>query len=82
MPVIANFCGIIIRLLNLRPLGQRLHAFHGDEELVVDLYDLRVLSGHFPEPLGRMVLDWARSHRYEILAGLHRLEAQGRPVLV
>jgi hypothetical protein len=79
MPVIANFCGIIIRLLNLRPLGQRLHAFHGDEEMVVDLYDLRVLSGQFPDPLTRLVLDWARSHRYEILSGLHRLEATGRP---
>lgn len=79
MPVIANFCGIIIRLLNLRPLGQRLHAFLGDEELVVDLYDLRILYGHFPEPMTRLVLDWARSHRYEILAGLHRLESHARP---
>ncbi|MBL9138172.1 MAG: DUF4160 domain-containing protein [Verrucomicrobiales bacterium] len=82
MPVIANFCGIIIRLLNLRPLGHRIHAFLGEEELVVDLYDLRVLSGHFPEPMARLVLDWVRSHRYEILVGLHRLEGRVRPALV
>lgn len=76
MPVLAKFCGIVIRLLSLRTLGPRIHAFYGDEELVVDLDDLRVVSGHMPDRIGRMVLTWARQHREEILAGLGRLQVQ------
>ena len=72
MPVIARFSGIIIRLLCLGAVGHRLHAFHGDDELVVDLDDLRVVNGNATGRVGRQVLAWARQHRYEILAGLAR----------
>ena len=72
MPVIARFCGIVIRLLCLRTLGTRLHAFHGDSEMVVDLASLRVIEGNVPERERRMVLEWARAHQSELLAGLWR----------
>lgn len=75
MPVLAKFCGVVIRLLCLQSMGHRLHAFHGDDELVVDLDEMRVLSGRLPERLTRMVLAWARQHRYEILAGLRTVRA-------
>ncbi len=70
MPVLAKFCGIVIRLLSVTVFGPRLHAFYGDDELVLDLDDLRVVSGRVPERIGRMILAWARQHRAEILAGL------------
>lgn len=72
MPVIARFGGIVIRLLCLGVFGHRLHAFHGDDELVVDLDALRIVSGSAPDRISRQVLAWARQHRYQILAGLAR----------
>lgn len=73
MPVIAEFGGVIIRLLRLRSLGHRLHAFYGDDELVVDLAELRVVEGLLPERIGRQVMEWARQHRLEILRAYPRL---------
>ncbi len=69
MPVVARFCGIVIRLLCLGTLGMRLHAFHGDGEMVLDLRSLRVLQEEVSEPVKRMVLDWAKAHQGEIMAG-------------
>lgn len=88
MPVLAKFCGIVIRLLSVPSFGHRIHAFYGDDELVVDLEDLRVVSGRLPDRVGRMVLAWARQHREEILAGLGVLRGSSNvarsrsPVLV
>lgn len=70
MPVLAKFCGIVIRLLSLRPMGPRLHAFYGDHEMVLDLDEIRVVSGMLPDRASRMAIAWARQHREEILAGL------------
>lgn len=67
MPVLAKFGGIVIRLLCLHPMGARLHAFYGDEELIVDVDDVRVVSGWAPDRVARQVLAWARQHRREIL---------------
>lgn len=75
MPVIARFGGIIIRLLCLGTFGHRLHAFHGNDELVVDLDGLRIVNGSAPDRISRQVLAWARQHRYEILAGIARRPA-------
>src|SRR5262245_28820674 len=67
MRVLAKLCGIVIRLLKLRPFGSRLHAFYVNDELVVDLDEVRVVSGRLPDRAMRMVLAWARQHRREIL---------------
>jgi len=67
MPVIARFCGVVIRLLVLQPMGTRIHAFHGDGELVVDLKTLRVIQGALPGSLGELVMDWVRNHQLELL---------------
>lgn len=73
MPVIARFCGIVIRLLCLRTLGTRLHAFHGNSEMIVDLASLRIIEGNVPARESRMVMAWAKMHQRELLAGLWRL---------
>jgi len=70
--VIARFCGIVVRLLCLGQFGTRLHAFHGDSELVVDLSTLRVLSDTTPEWVRFTVLSWAEDHQPELLRGTWR----------
>jgi len=72
MPVIARFCGIVIRMLSLRAFGVRLHAFHGDGEMVVDLKTLRIIEGNLPEAVKELVLAWVRLHQQELLGGYRR----------
>jgi hypothetical protein len=72
MPVIAKFCGIVIRIMWLRSLGTRLHAFHGDSEMVVELATLRIVDENVTEPVKKMVMEWARAHQRELLAGWWR----------
>ena len=69
MPVIARFCGIVIRLLTLQSFGTRLHAFHGDSELIVDLASLRIIDGAVPLGVQEMILAWARAHQKQLLSG-------------
>lgn len=82
MPVLAKFCGVVIRLLCLRSLGARLHACYGDSEMVIDLANGNVLQDEMPERIRRMVLAWAKQHRAEIDSTLHRCRrAAGVPAL-
>ena len=72
MPVIARFYGIVIRMLSLLTFGVRLHAFHGDGEMVVDLKTLRVIEGTLPEAIRELVLAWIGLHQKELLGGYWR----------
>ena len=81
MPVIAKFCGIVIRLLTLRGFGTRLHAFHGDSELVVDLATLRIIDGAVPLVIQQMVMAWAKQHQKELMSGWWQEAPQGHNTL-
>ncbi len=67
MPVLAKFCGIVIRKLIDRTLGTRLHAIYGDSELVVGLSPLRVIQGDVPPWVRDWTLQWVRQHQDELL---------------
>ncbi|HNU52377.1 MAG TPA: DUF4160 domain-containing protein [Verrucomicrobiota bacterium] len=82
MPVIARFCGIVIRLLCVRCLGPRMHAFYGDSELVVHVPTLRVVQGDVPVRIRELVLLWARRHHRELLMDVDLLQRGQRPVAI
>jgi len=67
MPVIAKFCGIVIRLLIDRTFGTHVHAFYGDSELVIGLNPLRVIQGDAPSWVQEWVLHWLGHHQSELL---------------
>ncbi|MCX6930174.1 MAG: DUF4160 domain-containing protein [Verrucomicrobia bacterium] len=67
MPVIAKFCGIVIRLLIDRTFGTHVHAFYGDHELVVGLDPPRVIQGDAPPWVQEWVLWWVGHHQTELL---------------
>jgi hypothetical protein len=81
MPVIARFCGIVIRLLTLQSFGTRLHAFHGDSELVVDLASLRIIDGHVPAGVQDLILSWAKAHQRELLSRWWHTPSESCPEL-
>ena len=67
MHVVARFSGIVIRMLYLRGMGARLHAFYGEGEMVVELATLRILQVDVPPHVSRLVLAWAARHQRELL---------------
>jgi len=67
MPVLAKFYGIVIRMLCLRSLGARLHAFYGDAEMVIDLSSLRVVDGDLPAGIRQLVMAWAEQHQASLM---------------
>ena len=58
MPVLAKFCGIVMRLLIDRTFGTHVHAFYGDFELVIGVNPLRVIQGDAPSWVREWALDW------------------------
>ena len=67
MPVIAKFCGIVMRLLIDQTFGTRVHALYGDSELVIGLNPLRVIQGDVPWWVRDWSLWWVGHHKSEVL---------------
>ena len=82
MPVIARFYGIVIRMLFLRSMEARFHAFYGDNELVVGLTPLRIIQGEAPGQIAALVLAWAANHQTELLGAWHNLGAAHKPATI
>lgn len=67
MPVIAKFCGIVMRLLIDRTFGTHVHVFYGDFELVIGLSPLRVIQGDVPPWVQEWALWWVEHHQRELI---------------
>ena len=65
MPVLAKFCGIVIRLLMGPTIGTRLHAFHGNAEVIIGFNPVRIIQSDAPPWVEAEVLGWARYHEQE-----------------
>ena len=79
MPVIAKFYGIVIRMLFIRSVGARFHAFYGDNELVVGISPLRIIQGEAPKRIAALVLAWAACHQAELLNAWSAVACAQRP---
>jgi Domain of unknown function (DUF4160) len=66
MPVLAKFCGIVIRMLFDQTFGTHFHAFYGDSELVIGLNPLRVIQGEAPPWVRDWALDWVGHYQREL----------------
>jgi len=78
MPVLAKFCGIVIRMLIDRTFGTHYHAFYGDSELVIGLNPLRVIQGDAPPWVREWALDWVKQHHSELLS-VRRINPNAAP---
>ena len=82
MPVISRFYGIVIRMLFVRQLGARIHAFYGDSELVLSLWPMRIIQGDAPACVRELVFKWAAQHQGELLADWTRCQVGQRPFAI
>lgn len=80
MPVLSKFCGIVIRMLCIRPFAARFHAFYEQSELVVQISPLRIVAGDAPARVRDLVLEWAEQHQQELLQDWNRCRLAEKPL--
>jgi hypothetical protein len=69
MPRISSFYGITIWMYHdeIHHRGRpHFHVRHGEAEASVDIESLAVIAGELPPRAGRLVAEWARTHRTEL----------------
>ena len=63
VPKISEFFGIAIYVYYREHMPPHFHAIYGDDEAIISIDDLSVISGRFaPRALG-LVMEWAATHK-------------------
>ncbi len=68
MPRLSEFYGIIIEMYGDDHNPPHFHAKYGGERAEFDIHTLGVLAGRLPPKAHSLVVEWATSHRSELLA--------------
>jgi hypothetical protein len=80
MPVLARFCGVVVRMFFAPLAGAHFHAIHGDHELMVSIDPVMVIQGDAPERVRRQVLAWAVRHQFELREAWRQCAHHRRPL--
>ena len=66
MPEVSRFYGIVIRLHFDDHPPPHFHAEYGDDEALIAIGTLAVISGHLPGRALGLVVEWASLHQDEL----------------
>jgi hypothetical protein len=80
MPRIAHFYGVDIYMYYNDHAPPHFHAFHGDDEALVEWSPAQLYTGSLPSKVLKRVLDWAGLHPNELDDDWQRARA-GQPLL-
>lgn len=75
MPTISEFFGIVIRMYWDDHARPHFHAFYAEQEAAYQISPLIQIRGYVSERANRLIAEWAKSHREELLANW---EAMGK----
>jgi hypothetical protein len=78
MPVISRFYGIAIGMFYNDHAPPHFHAAYGNDELIVGISPVTVLSGTARPRVRSMVLEWTAVHQAELLENWRRCRS-GQP---
>ncbi len=67
MPVIARFYGILIKMYFREHGIAHFHAIYGEYNGVFDLDSLEMMEGDLPNRAKRLVLEWAKNYKDDLL---------------
>jgi len=67
MPTISSFYGIMIQMFFNDHAPPHFHVKYGEHKAVVNVATLEVMQGRLPQRALAMVLEWAQTHRSELL---------------
>ncbi len=68
MPRISQFYGIAIYMYYRDHEPPHFHAIYGEFEALFDIASGRIIEGKLPRRAGRLVDEWMRIHRDELMA--------------
>lgn len=68
MPEISRFYGIIIRMFYNDHNPPHFHVIYQENEAIVDIQTLEVLSGYIPKRAKLLIMEWALDHREELIS--------------
>jgi hypothetical protein len=80
MPAICQFFGIVIRMYYNDHQPAHFHADYGEDEALYEIETLRLLQGRLPRRAHNLVLEWADTHRAELMANWY-LARSGQPLV-
>ncbi len=72
MPTISRFYGISIRMYFDEKHQPHFHAYYGGQSALVRIADGMIQEGELPLRAQRLVLEWLRLNRAELLANWER----------
>ena len=79
MPTISVFYGIVIQMFWNEHAPPRFHALYAESEVLIDIHTLEVIRGKMPKRALSLKLEWAFSHRTELLADWKLCEEKKLP---
>jgi hypothetical protein len=68
MPKVSEFYGIIIKMFWKDHARPHFHAFYSGQKATYQIDPLGIISGEISERANRLIMQWARLHRDELLA--------------
>lgn len=85
MPIIATFLGIIVRVYHDDHNPPHVHVQYGEYEAIVEISSGRLLCGRLPVRVKRLLTEWLRVRREDImkawqLARQNRVPPRVRPL--
>jgi hypothetical protein len=72
MPEVSGFYGIVIKIFYDDHNPPHFHAEYGEDEVLVSIATLAILSGSLPARALGMVAEWASLHQRELSAAWER----------
>jgi hypothetical protein len=75
MPRISQFYGIAIYMYYRDHAPPHFHAIYGEHEAVVEIATAAVIDGSLPRRALKMVKEWTKLHRDELIQDWNRAQA-------
>lgn len=79
MPIIAAFLGMIVRVYHSDHNPPHIHVQYGDYEAIFEIKSGRILYGKLSPRLQRLLSEWLRSRRHDIMKAWDDAQAHHIP---
>ncbi len=79
MPEISRFYGIIFRMFFREHAPPHFHAAYGDDEVLISIETLAVVSGWLPARAMGLVIEWASLHKDELRKNWEKVYNHQKP---
>lgn len=72
MPTISRFYGILIQMFFDEKHSPHFHAIYAEYKASIEISSGKIIVGKLPRHAQRLVLEWAKQHRAELLENWER----------